>query len=83
MPTSVNGTAATAELDQADQCRVLQEMITEWRVARYQLEVRSRVAKKIGDPKEHLNSLRKELERAEKAIDALQEELRLLDTPAS
>ena len=80
MLPSVNG-AAGAELDQADQRRVLLAEIADWKVARYQFQVRHRVAKAIGDPQKHLDDLRQQLERCERAIDALHEELRLLEQP--
>lgn len=63
-----------------DQRLILQQELADWKVARYRFEVRHRVAKTIGDPKEHLDNIRRDLERCEKAIDALEQELRGFDT---
>jgi hypothetical protein len=59
-------------MESTAQRQIINQMIVDWRAAHYRLEVQHRVAKTIGDPKEHLEGLRKELERCERAIDALQ-----------
>ncbi len=59
-----------AEIKQA----LLQNEIAQWQQSLYVLQVRYRVQAKIGAGKEILAALTAEMERCEKALDALQEE---------
>lgn len=55
--------------------QLLEEELARWRNTRYLFEVRYKVAQRIGDGPEVLAGYRAELERCERAIDALGEEL--------
>lgn len=55
--------------------QIIAAELEQWQVARYQLEVRYRVNKRIGSEAEALKRIETELERCEKAIDALGDEL--------
>ena len=52
---------------------LLQREVVEWQQLRYTLEVRHRVNKRIGAPAEAMEPIAKDLERCEKALDALRE----------
>lgn len=49
-----------------------------WKQSQYDILIALRVAKKIGDGEERIDQLTKEAERCEKAIAALEEELKAL-----
>lgn len=58
--------------------QIVQREIDQWAESQYLLGVRYRVNKRIGSDAEALKRIEAELERCEKAIDALNEELREL-----
>lgn len=58
---------------------ILQDDIQAWRNTRYQVEVRLRVQKRIDADQATLDGLQKDLERCEKALDALTDEMRMID----
>ncbi len=55
--------------------QLLAEELARWRNTRYLFEVRYKVGQRIGDGPELLAGYRAELERCERAIDALADEL--------
>lgn len=63
--------------------QIVKQEMEQWEVTRYQLEVRHRVNKRIGSSADVMKSIETDLERCEKAIDALSDEMKLLDESAS
>ena len=51
--------------------RIVDSEIAMYKNTRYQLEVRHRINKKLGNSEEQLKALEKELENVEKALDEL------------
>jgi len=52
---------------------LIQREIMEWKQLRYTMEIRHRVNKRVGAPPETMSAVEQELERCEKALDALRE----------
>ena len=58
---------------------LLTQELSLWRNTRYQQEIRLRVAKRIDSDTENQAAIMQQLERCEKAIDMLEDELTRLD----
>lgn len=54
---------------------IIERQIRTWRTEQYNLEISMKVAKKIGDDERRIGQLRERMERAERAVMALEEEL--------
>ena len=59
---------------------ILEQEIALWKNTRYQWEVRHRVLTRIGASKDELSEVMSQLERCEKALDLLNEELTGIDS---
>jgi hypothetical protein len=69
----------TVGISAEQQRMVIERQITDWRMARYDLEVQIRVHRRIGTDPAMIDDLVSRLAQCEKALDALDEELMRLD----
>ena len=76
-PTNIERMAAqeVPELTNVIRKSIIDRQIRTWRTEQYNLEISMKVAKKIGDDERRIGQLRERMERAERAIMALEEEL--------
>lgn len=76
-PTNIEKMAAVEvpELTNVIRKSIIDRQIRTWRTEQYNLEISMKVAKKIGDDERRIGQLRERMERAERAIMALEEEL--------
>lgn len=65
--------SAKDEIEKEVKLKIIKSEIEMYRNTRYQLEIRHRVNKKLGNTEDQLKAIEKELENVEKALDELKE----------